>query len=163
MARIPPDQGRSSVGPVSPDQTRPLRQAVLRPHHAPAELAAHEPPRAFAVGAFGDGGELQAVGLVGPDGEPGSWRVRGMATAPEARGRGLGTAVLDALVGHATAHGARRVWCNARTPARSLYERAGFRAVSEEFELPEIGPHVKMELLTPADALQATRQARPAP
>jgi ribosomal protein S18 acetylase RimI-like enzyme len=148
---------------VTPGQTRPLRQAVLRPHQALGDLAASEPPGAFAVGAFGDGGELVAVGLVGPDGEPGSWRVRGMATAPDARGRGLGTAVLDALLEHATAHGARRVWCNARTPARSLYERAGFRAVSEEFELPDIGPHLVMEWLVPVDALQASRQDRPAP
>ncbi len=159
MARILP---RPAVRPVTPGLTRPLRQAVLRPRQAVADLAAHEPAGAFAVGAFGADGELLAVGLVGPEGGPGSWRVRGMATAPEARGRGLGTAVLDALVGHATAHGARRVWCNVRTPARSLYERAGFRAVSEEFELPEIGPHLKMERLTAA-ALQPAGQARPAP
>jgi predicted GNAT family N-acyltransferase len=38
------------------------------------------------------------------------------------------------------------VWCNARTPARAFYERAGFRTVSDEFELPEIGPHYVMEL-----------------
>jgi ribosomal protein S18 acetylase RimI-like enzyme len=85
---------------------------------------------------------------VGPDGGPGSWRVRGMATAPHARGKGAGAAVLDALVGHAIAQGATRVWCNARTPARSLYEREGFRVVSEEFEIPEIGPHLAMERTT---------------
>jgi ribosomal protein S18 acetylase RimI-like enzyme len=160
MTRILPEP---AVCPVTPSQTRPLRQAVLRPHQALGDLAASEPPGAFAVGAFGDGDELVAVGLVGPDGAPGSWRVRGMATASEARGHGLGTAVLDALLGHATAHGARRVWCNARTPARSLYERAGFRAVSEEFELPDIGPHLVMERLMPVDGLQATRQERSAP
>jgi ribosomal protein S18 acetylase RimI-like enzyme len=160
MTRILPEP---AVCRVTPSQTRPLRQAVLRPHQALGDLAASEPPGAFAVGAFGDGDELVAVGLVGPDGAPGSWRVRGMATAPEARGHGLGTAVLDALLGHATAQGARRVWCNARTPARSLYERAGFRAVSEEFELPYIGPHLVMERLMPVDGLQAIHQERSAP
>jgi carboxymethylenebutenolidase len=39
-----------------------------------------------------------------------------------------------------------RVWCNARTPARTLYERAGFVVASEEFEPPNIGPHYRMEL-----------------
>jgi ribosomal protein S18 acetylase RimI-like enzyme len=107
-------------------------------------MAADEPAGAFAVGAF-DGTTLIAVGLVGPDGEPDAWRVRGMATAPAARGRGAGAAVLDALIAHAVANGATRVWCNARTPAKSLYERAGFRAVSDEFEIPEIGPHFVME------------------
>jgi ribosomal protein S18 acetylase RimI-like enzyme len=68
-----------------------------------------------------------------------------MATAPSARRSGAGSAVLDALVAYAIARGASRVWCNARTPARSLYERAGFCVVSEEFELPDIGPHFVME------------------
>jgi predicted GNAT family N-acyltransferase len=54
-------------------------------------------------------------------------------------------AVLESLVRHAVDRGASRVWCNARTPARSLYERAGFSVVSEEFELPDIGPHLVME------------------
>jgi ribosomal protein S18 acetylase RimI-like enzyme len=125
--------------------TRELRQAVLRPHQTVAEMAATEAPGAFAVGVF-DGDRVVAVGLVAPDGRPGSWRVRGMATAPQARRRGAGTAVLDALLRHASDAGAVRVWCNARVGARSLYERAGFRATSEEFELPEIGPHLVMEL-----------------
>jgi len=112
-------------------------------------MGSSESADAFAVGAF-DADELVAVGLVAPDGQPGGWRIRGMATAPAARGRGAGTAVLDALLEHALTHGARRIWCNARTPARSLYERAGLRVVSEEFELPMIGPHVVMERTTPS-------------
>ena len=127
--------------------TRELRQAVLRPHQTLDDLAAHESPEAFAVGVFDDE-KLVSVGFVAPDGEPGSWRVRGMATVPEARGRGAGAAVLDALVQHAEDEGATRIWCNARTPARSLYERGGFEIVSQEFELPEIGPHFRMERRT---------------
>lgn len=124
--------------------TRALRQAILRPHETVEQVAAHEPADAFAVGAFA-GERLVSVGFVSPDGEPGAWRVRGMATAADARGRGAGRAVLDELVRHASEHGASRVWCNARTPARALYERAGFTAVSDEFPLPEIGPHFVME------------------
>ena len=133
------------VRPVPLQATRALRRDVLRPHQTVQELAAHEPAGAVAYGAFA-GEELVAVGLVEPDGGPGSWRVRGMATAPRARGRGAGSAILGALVQHALEHGASRVWCNARTPALTLYERAGFRAASDEFELPEIGPHVVMEM-----------------
>jgi len=134
-----------TIRPVELAQTRELRQAVLRPHQTLADLAAHEPTDAFAVGAF-DADALVAVGLIGPDGGPGEWRIRGMATAPAVRGRGAGTAVLEALLRHAAAAGARRVWCNARTPARTLYERAGLHVVSDEFELPMIGPHLVMEL-----------------
>jgi ribosomal protein S18 acetylase RimI-like enzyme len=131
--------------PIPVERTRQLRRAVLRPHQTLEQLATHEPEDAFAVGVF-DGDQLVAVGFVGRDGEPGKWRVRGMATAPEVRGRGAGSAVLAALVQHAASSGATRVWCNARIAARSLYERAGFTVVSEEFELPEIGPHLVMEL-----------------
>jgi len=134
---------------VSPEQTRTLRQAVLRPHQKLDELAGSEPPGAVAAGAFEDG-ELIAVGLIGPDGEPGAWRIRGMATAPHARRRGAGSAVLSTLLAHAERAGALRIWCNARTPALSLYERAGFHATSEEFEIPEIGPHFVMERRIPA-------------
>jgi GNAT superfamily N-acetyltransferase len=112
------------------EQARPLRQAILRPHQTLAETAESEPPDAFAVGAF-DGEELIAVGLIGPDGEPGAWRIRGMATVPQARRRGVGTAVLGALIEHARSHGARRIWADARIPARSLYERAGLLSVSD--------------------------------
>jgi GNAT superfamily N-acetyltransferase len=132
-------------------QTRELRQAVLRPHETIEQLAADEAPDTFAVGAFDDG-ELVAVGLIAPDGEPDAWRVRGMATAPRARRRGGGRAVLDALVLYAVEHGAVRIWCNARVPAVGFYERAGMHVTSGEFELPNIGPHVVMEMRVGADA-----------
>jgi ribosomal protein S18 acetylase RimI-like enzyme len=138
-----------TVRPIPVTETRPLRQAILRPHQTREELATHEPPGAFAVGAFEED-ELVAVGFVAPDGKPGGWRVRGMATAPPHRGRGAGTAVLGALLEYAIADGAVRVWCNARVAAVSLYERAGFRIVSEPFDEPEIGRHYVMEWLADA-------------
>jgi len=118
---------------------------VLRPHLTIEEMHESEPPHAVGYGAF-DGGELVAVGLIGPEGEPGQWRVRGMATAPAARRRGAGAAVLAALVDHARRRGAREVWASVRTPARTLYERAGFRVDSEVYEVEHIGPHVLMRL-----------------
>jgi ribosomal protein S18 acetylase RimI-like enzyme len=134
------------VRPIPLTQTRALRRDVLRPHQSLEELATHEPLGSVAFGAF-EGDDLVAVGLIGRDGEePDDWRIRGMATKPEARGQGAGSRVLQALVQHAADHGATRVWCNARTPALSLYQRAGFVVASEEFEPPDIGPHYRMEL-----------------
>ena len=135
---------RTIVRPVPLEQTRALRQAVLRPYMTVDEMAGHEPSGSVAAGAF-EGDELVSVGLVGREGDPGAWRVRGMATAPHARGRGAGAAVLDALVLHAADQGATSVWCNARVRAIPLYERAGFIVVSDVFEPPDIGPHVRME------------------
>jgi GNAT superfamily N-acetyltransferase len=125
-------------------ETRALRQAVLRPHQTLADLGEHEAADAFAAGAF-DGEALVSVGFVQPEGDAGEWRIRGMATVPEARGRGAGAGVLGALVAHAHAEGARRIWANVRVAAISLYERAEFRVVSDVFEPPDIGPHVVME------------------
>ena len=95
-----PELGLRSI-PLA--DTRELRRDVLRPYMTVDELAAHEPSEAVAFGAFEDG-ELIAVGLVGPEGEPGDWRIRGMATRPDARGRGAGTKVLQALVHHAVTY-----------------------------------------------------------
>jgi GNAT superfamily N-acetyltransferase len=134
---------------IDPAESRALRRDVLRPHQTLAELAAAERADGLALGAYADG-TLVATGSIIADG-PGSWRVRGMATAPHARGRGAGTALLEALIEHARAERARRVWCNARTPALSLYRRAGFVETSGEFELPRIGPHVRMELVLAPD------------
>ena len=77
---------------------------------------------------------------------PGLGWIGGMGVAPEARGRGLGAQVLDELLAHARAQGATLVWCNARPRALSLYERAGFVAVGEPWDDPELGPHQRMEL-----------------
>jgi GNAT superfamily N-acetyltransferase len=118
---------------------------VLRPYLKVGEMAESEPRDAVAIGAFFEG-QLVAVGLIGPEGDPGAWRVRGMATEPDSRGRGAGSAVLDALVGQARSEGADQVWASVRTPARALYERAGFRPDSDVYEVPRIGPHILMRL-----------------
>jgi GNAT superfamily N-acetyltransferase len=124
------------------------------------EIAESEPVGAAAFGAF-DEPELIAVGLVGPEGEPGQWRVRGMATAPERRGEGAGGAVLAALLEHAHGHGATQAWASVRTPARTLYERAGFCVDSEVYEPPHIGPHVIMRLELREDPRSSGRSPRP--
>ena len=69
-----------------------------------------------------------------------------MSTKPTARGHGVGSAVLSALLEHARAHRATSVWASVRTPAQGLYERAGFSVESEVYDVPPIGPHVMMRL-----------------
>ena len=36
------------------------------------------------------------------------------------------------------------LWCNARLPAVGFYQKLGWAAVSDVFEIPTAGPHVKM-------------------
>lgn len=132
--------------------TLALRQRVLRPHQTPAELAAESlaAPEAAYFAAFEAGDEPVAVGAIRrsatpwPSGARDPWRLTGMATDPERRGRGLGAAVLAAALGHAEQAGGDLVWCNARTGALRFYERAGFVTVGEPWTDPMIGPHVRM-------------------
>jgi GNAT superfamily N-acetyltransferase len=146
---------------VDPEVVRPLRQRVLRPHQTLAEQVfdGDDAPAAAHFAAYADrgaGDEPVGIASITPEPFPGAggaragdFRVRGMATDPERGGRGTGAggALLLACVEHARAAGGARVWCNARTPARGFYERAGFVAEGEEFALPGIGPHFLMSLV----------------
>jgi GNAT superfamily N-acetyltransferase len=84
-----------------------------------------------------------ALELTGPAGET-CWRLRGMATAEDRRGEGLGKMVLDAIVAHAEQNGATLLWCNGRVRAIPFYERGGFRGLGELFEEEAFGPHLLM-------------------
>ncbi len=75
-----------------------------------------------------------------PDGRPGTWQLRGMATDPDLQGTGVGRRLLQAVereVGEG-------LWCNARTTALPFYEKAGWKTVSETFDVAGVGPHRRM-------------------
>jgi GNAT superfamily N-acetyltransferase len=74
-----------------------------------------------------------------------AWQLRGMATDPDFRGAGVGTR----LLAHAEAALAKRsdfrqIWCNARSAAVGFYRKQGWTVVSDEFQIPGVGPHYKM-------------------
>lgn len=67
--------------------------------------------------------------------EPGRLLMDGIAVAPEARGRGVGTRLLDAIVDEAAARGADAVRLDVidtNPRARALYARRGFEPVGTE-------------------------------
>ena len=134
----------------------PLRGAVLRPGLPLSQAryrADDDPDTAHVALRVADEPEQDGPVAVGtvlrepPPWEPArsdGWRIRGMATRPDVRGRGLGRLVLDALVDHVAAHDGGVLWCNARTGATPFYGRAGFVARGEVFDVPGIGPHHTM-------------------
>lgn len=75
-----------------------------------------------------------------------AWQLRGMATAPQARRTGLGRRVLKLIEAdlRRNAGGVLLMWCNARVPALAFYREMGWEVVSDEFEIPTAGPHVRM-------------------
>jgi GNAT superfamily N-acetyltransferase len=77
------------------------------------------------------------------EGEP-AWQLRGMAVEEHYRSQGIGKVLLDAAERIATESGTAIMWCNARVPAVRFYQKHGWAVVSDEFEVPSAGPHVKM-------------------
>jgi predicted GNAT family N-acyltransferase len=133
---------------ITGEEGRPLRHRILRPGQAYAETRYPGDDAAVHFGAFADGDRLVGIASLyredRVDGPPGGWRLRGMATADDVRGQGYGAAVLAASIDHVATEGGSEIWCNARMPAVGFYRRAGFEVVSDEFEVPGIGPHVVM-------------------
>ena len=137
---------------ITARETLPLRQTVLRPGRplAAARWPGDDAPATRHFGAFRDERLLGIASLflatMPGQTEVPAWQLRGMATAPEARGMGLGRALVSACVAYAREKGARLVWCNARTPAVGFYRKLGFEIVGGEFEIPDVGPHYRMAL-----------------
>jgi GNAT superfamily N-acetyltransferase len=139
------------VRQVTAAETYPLRQRVLRPHQTVAEVGSPADADADAghYAAYRDG---EVVGVVtvlhqSPDDEPDHrrwWRLRGMATAEEVRGQGVGRALVAAAVAHAVAHNGTRLWCYARLPAAGFYRAAGFETTGDVWQEPALGPHIAM-------------------
>lgn len=68
-----------------------------------------------------------------------------LAVLPEARGRGLGTQLMQAAIARARTLGYDRAIVHAQVYISTLYERLGFACSSDRFEEAGI-PHIKMVL-----------------
>ena len=131
------------------DEVIDLRHAVLRAG-LPRETAVFpgdDHPDARHVVAVAPDGRVVGCVTVHPgnwDGRP-AWQLRGMATDPAYRGRGVGAAMLDVLEAVLLAEfDVRQLWCNARVPAAGFYQHFGWAIVSGRFDIPTAGPHVRM-------------------
>ncbi|MDQ2825553.1 MAG: GNAT family N-acetyltransferase [Actinomycetota bacterium] len=148
--------GGALIRLVTAVDVRPLRHRVLRPTQAFESTVYDGDSRAETVhlGAFdGDGGagvdRLVGIASLYHEPRPGprsvdGWRLRGMAIAAEAQGRGFGMALLIACGDHVAGAGGAELWCNARQAAIGFYRRGGLEVVGDEFDVPDIGPHVVM-------------------
>lgn len=131
---------------IGANDVKAFRLRVLRPpkrEHAayPGDDAADT----LHLGAFVDAA-LVAVATVCREAMPGTsdadaWRLRGMATLDEFRGRGVGKRMVEACVTHAISQGAESVWCSARISVLRFYQAAGFKEQGEPFSLPEYSEH----------------------
>jgi ribosomal protein S18 acetylase RimI-like enzyme len=128
---------------------RPLRGKVLRPQQ-PDVVAwpGDDDADVFHLAAV-EGSEVVGVASLYPrphphQPAPGDWQLRGMAVAPGLQRRGVGGALVDAMVKALGARGGRRLWCNARSSAVGFYLRHGLEKAGPEFEVAGVGPHFVM-------------------
>jgi len=143
---------RPEVRQIGPAETIGLRLEVLRPGK-PAEtahFAGDNDPATRHLGLFREG-ELVGIAslfVVDAPGMPGirAFQLRGMAIGPAYQRTGLGALLVARCIDHARSEGAKVIWCNARTSAAGFYRKHGFEIGSEEFEIPDVGPHFRMLL-----------------
>lgn len=135
---------------ISVNEARPLRHAILRQGKpfASTVWTGDDDESTVHFGAF-DGDVLVGVAslyVARPPGETGNgfFQMRGMAVIPEWRGKGIGAALCRACLDHVRQPGGQCVWCNARAHTRGFYERLGFKATTDMFEIEGIGPHYQM-------------------
>ena len=136
--------------PITAKDARTVRLPVLRAG-MPPESAIFDRDDDSGTRHFGAfyGPRLVGVATFFAESCPGragipAWRMRGMATLPDMQGRGAGRALVEEGLRVARADGAAAMWCNARVGARGFYEKLGFVAVGDEFELPVAGKHYVM-------------------
>jgi GNAT superfamily N-acetyltransferase len=137
-----------TVEQVRPEITYALRREVLRPGRGWDELALPGDGE-HSTGHFAGYLDHEVVGVASvieePEADgPGLWRLRGMAVDPAVRGKGVGSALLARARDFVTRSGGGLLWCNARVSAEGFYRAEGFVTVSEVWDEPEIGPHVRM-------------------
>lgn len=135
------------IRPVQACEIYDLRMAVLiaGTNRTTPQFPGDEEPGALHLGTF-DGDRIVGCASFIPSewmGEP-AWQLRGMATDPAYLGRGVGSAVLRYAEEILNERGATLLWCNARTSAVDFYRKQGWKTVSEEFEIRDVGPHYRM-------------------
>ena len=93
--------------------------------------------------AFAPDGVAIGVARLMPDG-----RIGRMAVRQDWRGRGVGSALLHALLEQAALLGLRRVYLHSQIPSCGFYSRHGFVAQGPEYQEGDI-PHRTMQLDLP--------------
>ena len=73
-----------------------------------------------------------------------AYRLRGMATHPNYRRKGLGKDLMQSAFTYLLQKQADLLWCKARLAAIPFYRSLGFQIIGEQYDIEEIGPHYTM-------------------
>ncbi len=136
---------------ITTDQTLDLRSLELRGglDRSLCGFEGDDDKESFHVGYFQDE-RLASIATFHKqprEGFPGvGYQLRGMVTHPDFQGKGIGNQLLNFSIVYLRGQGANYLWCNSRKIAYKFYKGIGFEFISDEFELPKIGPHKVMYL-----------------
>ncbi|MGN6640560.1 MAG: GNAT family N-acetyltransferase [Mucilaginibacter sp.] len=137
---------------IQADDVLPVRNEVLRDGKLTLEqcrFPGDDAEGAFHLGYF-DKEQLVCVVTFFPksyDGYTGrGYQLRGMATLESHRSKGIGNQLVNFAIVYLRGQKANYIWCNARKKALRFYADLGFEIISDEFEVPNIGPHRVMYL-----------------
>ena len=135
------------VRQISAKDTYSIRQKMLRPGREAIEciFKDDEDNQTIHLGAFIDG-KLVSVASFFFNNNPRfaenvQYQLRGMATLPEHQNHGYSRELLKFGFPMIKRNFCDLVWCNARTSAEGFYQKAGFEAIGEVFDIPDVGPH----------------------
>ncbi len=139
------------VKKISAEQTMDLRRRVLRPLH-PREMCEYAEDNfetTFHLGVLQDGKVIcngtfmQQANEKFKDAQW-AYRLRGMATDPGFQQKGLGRQILLAAEEILKQKKCDLLWFNARVSAEGFYEKLGYKALPEVFNIDTIGAHKVM-------------------
>ena len=119
-----------TIRQIKPEQTYPLRHAVLWPDKPFDYVMLKEDAEGRHFGAFRDADLVAVISLFE---ESGVARFRKFATRPDCQRQGVGTHLLNRVIEEARNLGAHTLWCDARLSAADFYRRFGMEPEGEVF------------------------------
>ncbi|MFY7672337.1 GNAT family N-acetyltransferase [Tenacibaculum sp. MEBiC06402] len=136
-----------SVKKIPAESTYSLRLEVLRKNiDLPHEFDGDLDDSTFHLGVF-DNDQLVCIGTFMKSSleeiKGSQYQLRGMASAPEARGKGYGKLLLSFAIDKLLKRGIDVLWCNAREVAVQFYQKNQFQILGDKF-VNKVGPHYKM-------------------
>jgi len=137
---------------ITAAEARPHRQEILRKGQ-PVETVIYpkdDAPESVHFAIEKNGKVLAITTLLNDPfpvtGETAAWRMRGVATYPQARRKGYGSILIQACIDHARSQGGKVIWCNARIGALDFYFSSGFLQHGKPFDIPGAGEHYRLYL-----------------
>ena len=144
------DKIKFTIKKISAEETRNLRQLILRPNQKPEELVypGDDDDESVHFGLFIKN-ELEGIASIYNEPMSGaddnfSWRLRGMATSEKLRGMGFGRELMNECITHIKSKNGKIFWCNARTTAEKFYEKFGLKRIGNVFHPEGLGEYVVM-------------------